>query len=44
MTDEIEVEQPRPEDNPNYCIRCEAKRIGAEVPEECIKGQDCLMY
>lgn len=31
----MEKEQPRQEDNPNYCIACEAKKIGAEVPEEC---------
>lgn len=31
----MEQERPRPEDDPNYCIACEAKKIGADVPEEC---------
>jgi len=33
---EVEQEQLKPEQREGYCIACEAEKIGAEVPEECV--------
>lgn len=31
---EVEKEQLSPENDPDYCIKCEANKMDAQVPEE----------